>query len=175
MKYNIRGNKIDVTNAISDYIKAKVSKLEKYLSDNDEVEAKVIISAKGKDQKVEVTIWSGKYNIRAEETNIDLYSAIDLVADKLEKQFKKYKGKLNNKKYKEEMVPSLEIEEYFEEDNQTIVRRKEVFLKPIDEEEAITQMELLGHSFFVFKNVDTDKINVVYKRKDGDYGIIEAN
>jgi putative sigma-54 modulation protein len=67
------------------------------------------------------------------------------------------------------------IEDYFEEDEQTIVRRKEVFLKPIDEEEAITQMELLGHTFFVFKNVDTNKINVVYKRHDGDYGIIEAN
>lgn len=176
MKYNIRGNKLDVTEAIRDYIESKVSKLEKYLDDNDEVEAKVIVSARGKDQKVEVTIWSGKYNIRAEETNLDLYSAIDLVVDKLEKQFKKYKGKISNKKHtKEENIPSIEIEEYFEDEEQTIVRRKEVFLKPIDEEEAITQMELLGHSFFVFKNVDTDKINVVYKRKDGDYGVIEAN
>lgn len=175
MKYNIRGNKIDVTEAISDYIKSKVSKLEKYLDDNDEVEAKAIISTKGKDQKVEVTIWSGKYNIRAEETNVDLYSAIDLVVDKLERQFKKYRGKLVNKKHTKVDVPSIEIEEYFEEDNQTIVRRKEVYLKPIDEEEAITQMELLGHTFFVFKNVETDKINVVYKRNDGDYGVIEAN
>ncbi len=138
MKYNIRGNKIDVTEAIDNYIKEKLSRLDKYLDDNDEVEAKAVISARGKDQKVEVTIWSGKYNIRAEETN-------------------------------------PEIEDLFEEDEQHIVRRKEVFLKPIDEEEAITQMELLGHTFFVFKNVDTDKINVVYKRNDGDYGIIEAN
>lgn len=174
MKYNIRGNKIDVTEAINDYIKSKVSKLEKYLDDNEEVEAKALISTKGKDQRVEVTIWSGKYNIRAEETNVDLYSAIDLVVDKLERQFKKYRGKLNNKRSNKE-VPTMEIEEYFEEEGQTIVRRKEVFLKPIDEEEAITQMELLGHSFFVFKNVDTDKINVVYKRNDGDYGVIEAN
>ena len=174
MKYNIRGNKIEVTDAIDDYIRTKVSKLEKYLDDNDEVEAKALISAKGKDQKVEVTIWSGKYNIRAEETNADLYSAIDLVIDKLERQFKKYKSKISNKRFnREEYLP--EIEELFEDEEQTIVRRKEVFLKPIDEEEAITQMELLGHSFFVFKNVETDKINVVYKRKDGDYGIIEAN
>lgn len=176
MKYNIRGNKIDVTKAINDYIEEKVSKLEKYLDDNDEVEAKAVISAKGKNQKVEVTIWSGKYNIRAEETNPDLYSAIDLVVDKLERQFKKYRGKLNSKKNsREEYVPSIEIEEYEEYEKETIVRKKEVFLKPIDEEEAIMQMELLGHSFFVFKNVDTDKINVVYKRKDGDYGVIEAN
>ncbi len=175
MKYNIRGNKIEVTEAINDYITSKVSKLEKYLDDNDEVEAKALISAKGKEQKVEVTIWSGKYNIRAEETNEDLYAAIDLVVDKLERQFKKYRGKLTSKRAVKEDLPSVEIEEYFEDEEQTVVRRKEVYLKPIDEEEAITQMELLGHSFFVFKNVDTDKINVVYKRKDGDYGIIEAN
>ena len=176
MKYNIRGNKIDVTEAINDYIKSKLSKIEKYLDDNDEVEAKAIISARGKDQKVEVTIWSGKYNIRAEEINPDLYSAIDLVIDKLERQFKKYKSKLSSHRtVKDTYVPDIEIEEYDEDDNQAIVRRKEIFLKPIDEEEAITQMELLGHTFFVFKNVETEKINVVYKRSDGDYGIIEAN
>ena len=175
MKYNIRGNKIDVTEAINDYITSKVSKLEKYLDDNDEVEAKALISTRGKDQKVEVTIWSGKYNIRAEEVNPDLYAAIDLVVDKLERQFKKYRGKLTSKRATKEDFPSVEIEEYFEDEEQTVVRRKEVYLKPIDEEEAITQMELLGHSFFVFKNVETNKINVVYKRNDGDYGIIEAN
>ena len=172
MKYNIRGNKIDVTEAISDYIKNKVSKLEKYLDDNDEVEAKAIVSAKGRNQKVEITIWSGKYNIRAEVVNPVLYSAIDLVIDKLERQFKKYRGKLNIKRAKEEYIS--EIDELLEEE-QKIVRRKEVYLKPIDEEEAITQMELLGHSFFVFKNVETGKINVVYKRSDSDYGLIEAN
>lgn len=175
MKYNIRGNKLEVTDAINEYIKNKLSKVEKYLDDNEEVEAKALISAKGKDQKVEVTIWSGKYNIRAEETNVDLYAAIDLVIDKIEKQIRRYKDKLTSKKTKTEVVPDMEIEDYFEEDGQTIVRRKEVFLKPIDEEEAITQMELLGHTFFVFKNVDTNKINVVYKRNDGDYGVIEAN
>lgn len=173
MKYNIRGNKIDVTEAIEDYIKSKLSKVEKYF--NDTAEVKAIISTKGKDQKVEVTIWSGKYNVRAEEVNQDLYAAIDLVLDKLERQLKKYKDKLltTKRSVKEEYVP--EIEELFEDEEQNIVRRKQVFLKPIDEEEAITQMELLGHTFFVFKNVETDKINVCYKRKDGDYGIIEAN
>lgn len=173
MRYNIRGNKIDVTEAIDNYIKSKLSRLDKYLDDNDEVEAKAIISARGKDQKVEVTIWSGKYNIRAEETSEDLYAAIDLVIDKLERQFKKYRGKLNIKRVKEEYIS--EIDELLEEEEQKIVRRKEVYLKPIDEEEAITQMELLGHSFFVFKNVETGKINVVYKRSDSDYGLIEAN
>lgn len=176
MKYNIRGNKIDVTKAINDYLEEKLSKLEKYLDDNDEVEAKAIISTKGKEQKVEVTIWSGKYNIRSEEISDDLYAAIDLVIDKLERQFKKYKDKISSKKRKKDNKGDSfnDIEDILEED-ETIVRRKTIYLKPIDEDEAITQMELLGHSFFIFKNVNTDKINVVYKRNDGDYGIIEAN
>lgn len=177
MKFNIRGNNLDVTKSINDYIEDKISKLEKYFED-DSIEVKTLISTKGIEQKVEVTIWSGKYNIRAEESNEDLYAAIDLVVDKLERQLKKYKTKIYDKKRKADREEAAyeEIEEdYFEEENETIVRRKEVFLKPIDEEEAITQMELLGHTFFVFKNVDTEKINVVYKRKDGDYGIIEAN
>ena len=126
------------------------------------------------DNMVQVTVNGNAYSVEVEHE--DLYAAIDLVVDKLERQFKKYRNKLTDKKHrKEEPMPSMEIEEYFEDDEQTIVRRKEVFLKPIDEEEAITQMELLGHSFFVFKNVDTGKINVVYKRTDGDYGVIEAN
>ena len=174
MKYNIRGDKLEVTDAINSYVKSKLAKLDKYLDEKEEVNAKVLISAKGKDQKVEITIWSGKYNVRAEEKNNDLYSAIDLVLDKLEKQFRRYKDKITSKKTRNEVLVE-EIEDYFEEDDQTIVKRKEIFLKPIDEEEAITQMELLGHSFFVFKNVDTNKINVIYKRNDGDYGIIEAN
>ena len=173
MKYNIRGNKIEVTEAINDYIKSKLSKIEKYLDDNEEVEAKTVISARGKDQKVEVTIPTDKYTLRAEERNDDLYAAIDLVIDKLEKQLKKYKSKLSNKRtIKDTYVPEVEV---YEEEDQAIVRRKEIFLKPMDEDEAITQMELLGHMFFVFKNVETEKINVVYKRSDGDYGIIEAN
>ena len=172
MKYNIRGNKLEVTEAINDYIKTKLAKVTKYLDDNDEVEAKALISAKGKDQKVEVTIWSGKYNIRAEETNEDLYAAIDLVVDKLEKQFRRYKDKISS--MKKSVVPDMGIEDYFEEDEQTIVRRKEVFLKPIDEEEAITQMELLGHQFFMYKDSETNKPSLVYKRKDNGYGIIES-
>ena len=125
MRYNIRGNKIDVTEAIDNYIKSKLSRLDKYLDDNDEVEAKAIISARGKDQKVEVTIWSGKYNIRAEETNGDLYAAIDLVIDKLERQFKKYRGKLSSKKNKVNNMDAT-IDAYFEvpESNETIVRKR---------------------------------------------------
>ncbi len=175
MKYNIRGKKIEVTDAIRDYMASKIERLEKYLDDNDEVEAKAVVSTKGKEQKVEVTIWSGKYNIRAEESSEDLYAAMDLVIDKLERQFKKYKDKINDKRRKE-TIKEIDTEDIKDlEEKEVIVRRKEVYLKPIDEEEAITQMELLDHTFFVYKDSNTNKINVVYKRNDGDYGVIEAN
>lgn len=175
MKYNIRGKKIEVTDAIRDYMASKIERLEKYLDDNDEVEAKAVVSTKGKEQKVEVTIWSGKYNIRAEESSEDLYAAMDLVIDKLERQFKKYKDKINDKRRKE-TIKEIDTEDVKDlEEKEVIVRRKEVYLKPIDEEEAIIQMELLDHTFFVYKDSNTNKINVVYKRNDGDYGVIEAN
>ena len=175
MKYNIRGKKIEVTDAIRDYMASKIERLEKYLDDNDEVEAKAVVSTKGKEQKAEVTIWSGKYNIRAEEPSDDLYAAMDLVIDKLERQFKKYKDKINDKRRKE-TIKEIDTEDIKDlEEKEVIVRRKEVYLKPIDEEEAIIQMELLDHTFFVYKDSNTNKINVVYKRNDGDYGVIEAN
>ena len=175
MKYNIRGKKIEVTDAIRDYMASKIERLEKYLDDNDEVEAKAVVSTKGKEQKVEVTIWSGKYNIRAEESSDDLYAAMDLVIDKLERQFKKYKDKINDKRRKE-TIKEIDTEDIKDlEEKEVIVRRKEVYLKPIDEEEAIIQMELLDHTFFVYKDSNTNKINVVYKRNDGNYGVIEAN
>ena len=175
MKYNIRGSKIEVTDSIKDYLEEKLSKIEKYF-DDEGAEVKAVISTKGKDQKIEVTIWSGKYNIRVEEKNDDLYAAIDLIVDKIERQIRKFKTKVISKRVKD--IPEAEM--FFEEDLDTqndlkVVRRKELFLKPIDEEEAITQMELLGHSFFVFKDVDSNKTCVIYKRKDGDYGLIEVN
>ena len=173
MKYIVRGNNVEVTDSIKSYIEDKLSKMDKYFKNPDNTEAKVLISVNGIDQKVEVTINESKYFIRAEEIHSDLYAAIDIVSDKLERQFRKYKTKLSNKNKPEESP--LEIEDYFEEPEEEVVKRKELFLKPMDEEEAITQMELLGHTFFVFKNVETDKICVCYKRNDGDYGIIEAN
>lgn len=173
MKTIIRGNNIEVTDSIKNYIDEKLSKMDKYFKNPESVEAKVLISVNGIDQKVEVTINESKYFIRAEEINEDLYAAIDIVSDKLERQFRKYKTKLSNRNKIEEIEP--EIEDYFEEPEEEVVKRKELFLKPMDEEEAITQMELLGHSFFVFKNIETEKICVVYKRKDGAYGILETN
>ncbi len=173
MKYIVRGNNIEVTNSIKNYIEEKLSRMDKYFKNPENTEAKVLISVNGIDQKVEVTINESKYFIRAEEINNDLYAAIDIVVDKLERQVRKYKTKLSNRNKPEES--SIEIEDYFEEPDEEVVKRKELFLKPMDEEEAITQMELLGHTFFVFKNIDTEKVCVVYKRKDGAYGILETD
>lgn len=173
MKYVIRGENIEVTDSIKNYVEEKLSRIDKYLENSKKTEAKVIISINGIDQKIEVTINGNKYFIRAEEIHPDLYAAIDLATDKLERQFRKYKTKLLNKNQKEEIVP--EIEDYFEDVKEEIVKRKKLFLKPMDEKEAITQMELLGHTFFVFKSIETGKVSVLYKRKDGDYGILETS
>ena len=174
MKNIIRGNNIEVTDSIKNYIEDKISRMDKYFKDANNIESKVVISVNGVDQKVEVTINDNKYFIRAEEVNNDLYAAIDIVIDKLERQMRKYKTKTNNKN-KGTDLSTLVIEEYFEEPEEEIVKRKKLFLKPMDEDEAITQMELLGHTFFVFRHIETNKICIVYKRKDGAYGILETD
>ena len=113
--------------------------------------------------------------LRSEESHSDLYAAIDLTVDKLERQIRKNKTKINSK-IKRNIIQNFEmdLEDNFEEDSK-VLKRKKVDMKPMDEEEAILQMEMLGHSFFVFKNADTDSICVLYLRKDGNYGIIETN
>ncbi len=172
MKYLIRGEKIQVTDSIKSYIEEKLSKMDKYLDNPENVEAKILIKVKGVEQRVEVTIQTKGYFLRAEESHSDLYAAIDLIIDKLERQFKKYKTKLLDKSRQENIKEDFDIDDTIEEE---IVKRKKIYLKPMDEEEAIMQMELLGHTFFVFKNIETDTICVIYKRHDGDYGLIETN
>ena len=176
MKKNIRGDKITVTDSIKSYIDEKIEKLNKYF-DNENIEAKIIIRVSNNKQIIEVTIPTDKYTLRAEERNDDLYAAIDLVIDKLERQIRKNKTRLNDR-YKKETFADFNIaffnEEDEEEDDQLIVKRKVIDLKPMDEEEAILQMELLNHDFFVFKNIDEECVSVLYRRKDGKYGIINS-
>lgn len=172
MKYIIRGENIEVTDSIKEYLEEKLSKMDKYFDNPEAAEAKVLIKVRGREQKVEVTINKESYDLRSEESHSDLYAAIDLVIDKLERQFRKYKTKLLSQQRQE----TIEfIEETIEEIEEDVVKRKKVYLKPMDEEEAITQMELLGHTFFVFKNTETNSVCVVYKRHDGAYGLIETN
>lgn len=180
MNYNIRGNKLEVTEAIREYVIKKVSKLEKYFDTTPTSDVNVRLSVYNNDQRIEVTIPMQDLVLRAEEHHEDLYAAIDLVVGKLERQIKKYKTKINRKFRKEgspkHIFAELEKEanqEKVEENELEIVRTKRFNLKPMDSEEAVLQMDMLDHTFFVFTNAETDETNVVYRRKDGRYGLIE--
>ena len=170
MEFIIRG---DNTDSIKEYIESKLERLTKYLND-DSLKATVLTKKEGRNQKIEVTIPTNSFTLRNEAVNEDLYAAIDNVVDKLERQIRKNKDKIN-KKNNQKIIPDFDVmlEDEFEED-EMIVKRKNIELKPIDEEEAIIEMEMLGHSFFVYRDVDTDNICVLYKRKNGNYGIIET-
>ena len=171
MKYTIRGQKLEVTDAIRDYAVSKIDKMEKYFENPDEVSVKVVFSIRGREQKIEITINSINFDLRSEVSHNDMYAAIDLAVDKLEQQMRKFKSKLMSKERVEIVYDDIIDDDVLEE----VVKRKKVYLKPMDEEEAIMQMELLGHTFFVFKDIKTEKVNVLYKRLDGAYGVIETN
>ena len=161
MELNIRGDKLVVTKSIKDYIVEKMERLNKYFGNAKSIKASVIIRVKNNEQIIEVTVPTSKFTLRAEEKHVDLYAAIDLVVDKLERQIRKNKTKLNDK-YKNiiqvDVPVSSDVEE--EEEELKIVKRKNIDTKPMDEEEAILQMELLNHDFFVFKNVDEECVSV---------------
>jgi len=175
MKYIIRGDKIVVTDSIKKYIKEKIDKLDKYFEKSNEIEATVLIKVKGFNQKIEVTIPTNNFIIRNEETSEDLYAAIDKVADKIERQIRKNKTKINQieRNSSKKMMLDFQSEEEEKEDSK-IVKRKKLDTKPMDEEEAILQMEMLCHDFFIYKDRNTGKVCVLYRRKDNNYGIIET-
>lgn len=180
MRFDIRGKNIELTDALKDYTTKRLSKLEKYIEDVKE--AQVALSIEGEGHKVEVTIPLNGVILRGEEASSDMYSSIDLVEEKLEKQIEKYKTRLYRsnrgaglkKALAEEIKKELDKNQK-ETEMFNIVRTKKFALKPMDEEEAIMQMNLLGHNFFVFFNAETDEVNVVYKRKDSNYGLIEPH
>lgn len=176
MEINIRGDKIKVTDAMKDYAIDKLSKLDKYLENSEKVRANVIVKVKGHEDTVEITIPLKSFILRSEETQEDFYAAVDKTIDKLERQVRKNKTKLMQKQTKQDYdfnFASFEVEKE-EKDTSKIVKRKTIEVKPMDAEEAILQMELLGHQFYMYKDVDTGESAVVYKRNDGNYGVIEA-
>ena len=175
MEIIIHGDKISVTGAMKDYIEEKLGRLDKYLENSDDVRANVIVKVKGHLQTMEITIPLKSFILRSEETQEDFYAAVDKTIDKLERQIRKNKTKLmsrNSKPSYDFNFSMIEVEEDKEENK--IVKRKRIEVKPMDEEEAILQMELLGHQFYMYKDADTNKPAVVYKRKDGNYGVIES-
>lgn len=176
MEINIRGEKIKVTDAMKKYVEEKLGKLDKYLKSSDDARANVIVKVKGHEDTVEITIPLKSFILRSEETQEDFYAAVDKTIDKLERQIRKNKTRIMAKQPKQTydfVLESIELENE-EKENSKIIKRKTIEVKPMDEEEAILQMELLGHQFYMFKDSTTNEVAVVYKRNDGNYGIIEA-
>jgi len=183
MRYNVRGENIEITPALREYAEKKIGKLERYFEES--VDANVNINLKyynEQESKIEVTIPMTDLVLRAEENHQDMYAAIDLVVNKLERQIRKHKTKVN-RKLREQGAPKFvfsnyqpqnEVQEEVDEQEE-VVRTKRFNLKPMDSEEAILQMDMLGHNFFVYTDAKTNKTNVVYKRKDGKYGLIEPH
>ena len=176
MKIQISAKNYPMSDKLSNYIEKKLGKLDKYF--NEDVAANVVVSKLRETPKFEATINAKQAVFRAEEVNDSIYDAVDMATDKLANQMSKLKGKLearykDNKALKLEFIPEPETDEYEEE--LAIVRRKSVELAPMVAEEAVLQMEMLGHDFFVFLDMDTDAVSVVYKRKGGEYGLIETD
>lgn len=174
MNLLIRGDKIKVTDAMNDYVKDKLQKLNKYIEDSENVRATIVVKIKDHRQKVEVTIPLKTFILRAEEERDDFYAAVDTIVDKLERQIRKNKTRLENKvpKATRDFV-FTDMEEEIESNDTAVVKRKKIEVKPMDEEEAILQLELLGHQFYLYKDAVSNQPTVIYKRKDGGYGIIE--
>ncbi|KHF40892.1 ribosome hibernation-promoting factor, HPF/YfiA family [Halalkalibacter okhensis] len=183
MRFNIRGENVEVTNALREFIIKKVDKLEKYFDQQILSDVQVKLKVYEKDTKVEVTIPMKSLVLRAEEQHENMYAAIDLIVDKLERQVRKYKTKVNRKPRQvkavskgdanavqllEQEVDTLELEDAFQ-----VVRTKRFNIKPMDTEEAILQMNMLGHQFFVYTEAGTLETHIVYQRNDKKYAVIE--
>lgn len=172
MNYIISGKNIEVTEGLKSAVSDKLDKLNKYFT--DETDVQVTFSVEKDRQKIEVTIPVKGSVIRAEQVSDDMYVSIDLVEEIIERQVNRYKKKLvdqqQNAAYFQKDFMS---DEDLEEEEIKIIRSKRFAVKPMDAEEACIQMELLGHNFFVFRNSETDEVNVVYKRKGNTYGLIE--
>jgi len=158
MNINIRGDKIEITEAIKNYVKEKLERLEKYFEEPTKISAHILVRVKNGEQSIEVTIPTDRYTLRAEEKHTDLYAAVDEVIDVLERQIRKNKTKLNRYRNVESMGFMLFEEEEEKEEDSKIIKRKNIESKPMSEEEAILQMELLGHDFFVYAPIATIRL-----------------
>lgn len=172
---NIKGKSLEITPALREYVEKRVGKVTKYFSNIKEIN--VVLKIEKNRQIVELTVNAGSVLLRAEEGTSDMYEAIDLVVEKMEKQIAKYKTKLSRRfressQFKDELLSEYQTEDADNEEFK-IARSKRFIVKPMSVEEAIMQMNLLHHSFFVYLDVADNNINVVYKRQGGDYGLIE--
>ncbi|WP_106767240.1 ribosome hibernation-promoting factor, HPF/YfiA family [Paenibacillus faecalis] len=184
MQFSIRGQQIEVTEALKDYVDKKLSRLDKYFDAPLTSEGNVTLSVVRGLHTVEVTIPLPGVVLRAEDRSEDMYASIDGVVDKLERQIRKHKTKLNRKFRQDGSLKMMFVEDGAavgpvpvdqDEDEFKVVRTKRFIMKPMNVQEAILQMNMVGHNFFVFTNIDSQDVNVVYKRDDGKYGLIERD
>lgn len=172
MRFIISGKNIDVTQGLKTAVEDKLGKLERYFT--PETEVIVTLSVEKERQKIEVTIPVKGNIIRSEQVSNDMYVSVDLVEEVIERQLRKYKNKIVDKKQEGgNFQQAFMDKEYEEDDDVNIIRTKRFGMKPMYPEDACVQMELLGHNFFVFRNAESEEVNVVYKRKGNTYGLIE--
>ena len=172
MRFIISGKNIDVTEGLKTAIYDKLGRLEKFFT--DDTDAQVTLSVEKERQKIEVTIPMKGHIIRAEQASDDMYVSIDLVVEVIERQVTRYKKKIVDKEQNANYIKNdFFSDEDTDDEEVKIIRSKRFAVKPMYPEDACVQMELLGHSFFAFVNAETDVINIVYKRKDGNYGLLE--
>jgi putative sigma-54 modulation protein len=177
MKFNIIGRKLEVTDKIKEYVTKKLSKLDKFF--RDEAEARVVLGTIKDNEYIEVSIYAGGMIYRAEASDKEVLAAVDKIVDVIERQIRKNKTRLEKRIKHDATLDTVLISggSYVDEDDESefkVVKKKSFHVKPMNIEEAILQMNLLGHTFFVFLNAETDETNVVYRRKDGNYAVIEA-
>ncbi|OPY58067.1 MAG: putative sigma-54 modulation protein [Pelotomaculum sp. PtaU1.Bin035] len=171
MKVQVRGRNIEVTDALKDYVVKRVGKLNKFIDNMGD--AQVTMTVEKDSHRIEVTVPINGMILRGEESTGDMYTSTDLVVEKLEKQIGKYKGKLQKRGVRIVNEQKLPLPAAYDEEAPRLVKTKRFAIKPVSVEEALLQMNLLGHNFFVFSNAETEQVNVVYKRKDGNFGLIE--
>ena len=176
----MKGRGVEVTDAIRSYAEKRLGKLERQLPDPEiELQLSAEQNPRIRDTHVaEATVWTKGPVLRARESSTDMYASIDLVADKLERQVKRYREKRTRRQAEhmaQHHAPSepAQVATLPEEDEAMIVKTKQFNMKPMSDEEALLQLELIGHDFFVFVNAESDEVNVIYKRRDGNYGLIE--
>ena len=173
MNIIISGKNLAVSDSLRTAIEDKLSKLERYFK--PETEVIVTLSVEKERQKIEVTIPVKGGIIRSEQSSNDMYVSIDLVEEVIERQLRKYKNKIVDRKQGASSFQQEFLDKDYEENEEIkIIRSKKFDIKPMYPEDACVEMELLGHSFYVFRNADSGNINVVYKRKENAYGLIET-
>jgi putative sigma-54 modulation protein len=176
MRLHVKGKNVEVSDAIHEYAEKKLGKLSPQLAEPTHVELELAVERNpsiADNHVAEATIWTKGPVLRAREASTDMKASIDLLVDKLERQVKRYREKRRHEHERHHARANGAVPVSIPEEGTMIVKTKQFVVNPMSAEEAIEQLELIGHDFFVFRNSDSGEINVVYRRRDGDYGVIE--